>query len=264
MSTIVKHQRLSVQRALSALAVLPIKAQQRLLMVAIGWVFVAFLEAVAYSILAFAIVYHWSPKWVLISAGVAVFVTVLVNRSGYLTGVRLAGDLFSVLGHALSRTKLSWFNNAHRSQVVTIAGQGIPEFMSIPAHQLQNFLHAPFMPLFLTIGMGLLAGIKVALVALILLVLSLLSQYLSQRMLVRIDAKRHKAQANTAQATLELIEHMDLLRSTVGATQAIKRVETRWQGQETVLKATNNASAIAVDSRKRHHRRSAPWTGVPA
>ena len=52
---------------------------------------------------------------------------------------------------------------------------------------IANLLHAPFMPLFLTIGIGLLAGAGVAFVALGLLLLSLFAQFLAQRALMHID-----------------------------------------------------------------------------
>ena len=77
--------------------------------------------------MAFAIVNQWSPSWVLISAIVAILVTVVVTRAGF-TGVRLAGDLFAELGKSLARAKLSWFTNEQRAQIKTIAGQ---EFLGL-------------------------------------------------------------------------------------------------------------------------------------
>lgn len=245
MSTIIETGTIesSKQNLVSAL---PPIARRRLIMVGIGWIIVAALEATAYTILAFSIANHWSPKWILVSAGAAIIVTVLVNRSGYLTGVRLAGDLFAALGQSLSRTKLSWFTTEHRAQVATIAGQSIPGFMSIPAHQLQNFLHAPCLPLFLVFGMGMLGGIEIALVAAILLILSLVAQFLSQRALGRADAKRHDTEANTSAATLELVDHIELLRTAAGPVRAIERIEHRWDTQEKALTSTNQAAAVAV------------------
>lgn len=225
---------------------LPSVARRRLMSVGIGWIVVAALEAVAYTVLAFGIVYHRPPIWIMISAGIAIVATVLVNRSGYLTGVRLAGDLYAALGQSLARTKLSWFTNEHRTQVATIAGQGIPGFMSIPAHQLQIFLHAPCIPLFLVFGLGLLAGVKVALVAVVLLVLSLTIQVLSQQVLSRADAKRHKAEANASEATLEWVDHIELLRTAAGPIRAIERLEQRWRVQENMLRNTNKSSATAI------------------
>ncbi|MFE1719797.1 acinetobactin export ABC transporter permease/ATP-binding subunit BarB, partial [Acinetobacter baumannii] len=192
-------------------SMLPRAAKQKLIIVGIGWIIVAAIEAIAYTVLAFAIVNQWSPSWVLISAIAAILVTVIVTRAGFLTGVRLAGDLFAELGKSLARAKLSWFTNEQRAQIKTIAGQGIPGFMSIPAHQLQTFLHAPFMPLFLTIGIGLLAGAGVAFVALGLLLLSLFAQFLAQRALMHIDKKRNTADLAASQATLELVDHVELL-----------------------------------------------------
>lgn len=225
---------------------LPAIARRRLMTVGVGWIAVAVLEAIAYTALALGIVNQWSPKWVLVTACAAIFATVLVNRSGYLTGVRLAGDLYAALGQALSRTKLSWFTNEHRAQVATIAGQGIPGFMSIPAHQLQKFLHAPCIPLFLIFGIGMVAGLTLALVAAALLILSLIVQFLSQRALSRADNNRHKAEASTAEATLELVDHMELLRTAAGPKRAIARIEQRWCIQEDTLKSTNHAAAMAV------------------
>ncbi|MGQ7173741.1 hypothetical protein ACUOCP_53560, partial [Escherichia sp. R-CC3] len=60
-----------------------------------GWIIVAAIEAIAYTVLAFAIVNQWSPSWVLISAIAAILVTVIVTRAGFLTGVRLAGKVIT-------------------------------------------------------------------------------------------------------------------------------------------------------------------------
>ncbi|WCN09919.1 ABC transporter ATP-binding protein [Marinomonas mediterranea] len=225
---------------------LPTAARQRIINVSLGWILVAGLEAFAYTILAVALINHWSPFWVCTSAGLAVFVTVIVNRAGYLTGVRLAGDLYSALGHALARTKLSWFDNDHRAQIARIAGQGIPGFMSIPAHQLQRFLHAPLLPACLILGIGYVAGIKTAFAAGILLALSLLAQFFSQRALKRADTKRHQNENQTTAATLEFVDHLELLRSAAGPIGAIERISKRWQAQEKELAKTNLASALAI------------------
>lgn len=107
---------------------LPRAAKQKLIIVGIGWIIVAAIEAIAYTVLAFAIVNQWSPSWVLISAIAAILVTVIVTRAGFLTGVRLAGDLFAELGKSLARAKLSWFTNEQRAQIKTIAGQ---EFLGL-------------------------------------------------------------------------------------------------------------------------------------
>ena len=230
----------------SPLLALPASARHRLLNVSLGWILVAGLEAFAYTVLALGIANHWPPLWVLTSASLAILATVLVNRSGYLTGVRLAGDLYTALGHALAQTKLSWFTNDHRSKIASMAGQGIPGFMSIPAHQLQSFLHAPCLPLCLVIGIGAVAGLNVALIACVLLAISLVVQFLSQRALKRADAQRHTAQSNTSAATLEFVDHIELLRTAAGPVRAIERLEQRWETQEQALTKTNLASALAI------------------
>ncbi|MCH7308433.1 ABC transporter ATP-binding protein/permease [Acinetobacter sp. NIPH 1852] len=224
---------------------LPPAARHKLIAVGMGWVFVAAIEAIAYTVLAFAMVYHWSPIGVVISAIVAILVTVMVTRAGFLTGVRLAGDLFEELGRSLARAKLSWFSNEQRTQVAAMAGQGIPGFMSVPAHQLQTFLHAPFMPLFLLVGIALLAGLRTALVALVLVLLSLLAQFLAQRSLMRTDEKRNRVDLAASQATLELVDHIELLRTAAGPVGAVQRIEHRWQEQEETLFRINRAAAFA-------------------
>jgi len=226
--------------------VLPASARRRLWRIGVAWVLVAALEAAAYTVLALAIAHHRGIGAVLLSAAVALLVTVLVTRAGFFSGARLAGDLYTALAQALARAKLSWFTEAHRAQVGLMAGRGIPGFMSIPAHQLQTFLHAPFMPLFLLPGMAYLTGFTVAAIAASLLLLSLGMQYLAQRALARADGGRHDADQAVTQATLELVDHLELLRTAAGPQRALARIEARWGTQEGALAATNRAAATAT------------------
>lgn len=235
-------------KAASSLAVraLPRAARRRLWLIGTGWVLVAALEAAAYTVLAMAIAGRAPAVPVLLAAAVSVLVTVLVTRAGFMSGARLAGDLHAALGEALARARLSWFTDEHRAQVVMMAGHGIPGFMSVPAHQLQGFLHAPLMPLFLLVGMTWLGGPAAAGVAAGLLTLSLLLQYLAQRALARADAGRHAADQGAAQATLELMDHLELLRTAAGPVRALERIAQRWRAQEGALAATNRAAAGAT------------------
>ncbi|MGO2133499.1 MAG: ABC transporter, partial [Halomonas sp.] len=226
--------------------ILPVTARRRLWLIGFGWVIVAALEAAAYTVLALAIAEHHVEGPVLLAAAVAVLATVLVTRAGFISGARLAGDLYDALGQALARARLSWFSDEHRAQVALMAGRGIPGFMSIPAHQLQTFLHAPLMPLFLLAGVAWLAGPGTAGVAAGLLSLSLLMQYLAQRTLARADAGRHAAEQGAAQATLELIDHLELLRTAAGPQRALERIEHRWRTQERALASTNRSAVAAT------------------
>lgn len=230
----------------STTQVLLLTAYRRLWLIAFGWVIVAALEAIAYTILALAIARHHTAGPVLLAAAVAVLATVLVTRAGFFSGARLAGDLYAALGQALARARLSWFTDEHRAQVSMMAGRSIPSFMAIPAHQLQTFLHAPLMPLFLLVGLTWLAGLGTAGVAAGLLVLSLLVQYLAQRALARADAGRHAADQGAAQSALELVDHLELLRTAAGPQRALERIENRWRIQEAALAATNRATAGAT------------------
>ncbi|RDF48901.1 ABC transporter, partial [Acinetobacter baumannii] len=73
----------------------------------------------AYTVLEFAIFNQWSPSWYLISAIVAILVTVIVTRTGFLTGVGLAGDIFAEVGTFLARDTLSWITNEQPAQIKT-------------------------------------------------------------------------------------------------------------------------------------------------
>jgi len=229
----------------SPVQMLPPSARRRLWRIGLAWILVAALEATAYTMLAVAIAEHLGAGLVLLAAAVALLATVLVTRAGFFSGARLAGDLYAALGQALARARLSWFTDAHRTQVALVAGRGIPGFMSIPAHQLQTFLHAPLMPLFLLAGIAWLAGLAAAVVAASLLALSLWVQYRAQRALARADHGRHAADQGAAQATLELVDHLELLRTATGPQGALARIETRWRTQEGVLATTNRAAATA-------------------
>ncbi|WP_315903238.1 ABC transporter ATP-binding protein [Photobacterium sp. TY1-4] len=226
--------------------VFPAHARRRLLWISLGWCLVAALEAAAYTVLAWAIATQQSPEWVVFTASVTVLATIWVTRAGFFSGVRLAGDLFATLGQALGQAKLSWFTDAHRTQVAMLAGRGIPGFMSIPAHQLQTFLHAPLIPLFLVAGIAWLTGPGVALGVGCLLTLSLVIQFKAQRALSQADKKRHDADKGTAQATIEFVDHLELLRTTAGPVRAIARLEQQWQTQENVLAGTTRAAARAT------------------
>ncbi|ENQ3161573.1 ATP-binding cassette domain-containing protein [Pseudomonas aeruginosa] len=230
----------------SPMAALPLPARQRLGWVALGWIAVAVLEAAAYTVLAGAIAGRQPPGSVLLAAAAAMLATVLVTRAGFFCGARLAGDLYAALGQALARARLSWFTDAHRARVTLMAGRGIPGFMSIPAHQLQSFLHVPLMPLFLLAGMAWLAGPGAAGVAAILLALSLLAQVRAQRALASADAGRHDADQGAARATMELVDHLELLRTAAGPGRALLRIEQGWHAQEAALAATNRAAAGAT------------------
>jgi len=235
----------STPQAQSASAV-PAAARRRLRWIALGWAGVAVLEAAAYTVLALAIAHHYAPAWVLTCAAITIVATVLVQRAGFFSGARLAGDLYAALGVALARAKLSWFTDAQRARIATLASQGIPGFMRVPAHQLQTFLHAPLLPLLLLPGIALLAGAGMAALAAVLLALSLGAQFLAQRALSRVDAQRNAAEQAAAQATLELTNHLELLRTAAGPQRAVARIKQRWREQEQALAATNRAAALAT------------------
>ncbi|MFD7552246.1 ATP-binding cassette domain-containing protein [Streptomyces sp. NPDC059816] len=225
---------------------LPAAAKRRLILISFGWVLVAVAEASAYTALARALANGEPPPLVLGAAGVAVATTVLVSRSGYLTGARLAGDLYDALGTAFARAKLSWFTESNRALIGTVAGRAIPTLMSVPTHQLQTFVLSPLIPLLLLVGIGIVSGPSAMLFVGVLLALAFLAQSLAQRALARADAGRGDAEQAAAAASLEFVDHLELLRTAAGSDRAVARLAATWQAQQAALARTNNASAPAA------------------
>lgn len=234
------------QNILHSNSAIPQSAKNRLYRVAVGWGLVALFEATAYTYLAISIVEQASPLNVILAAVLTVIVTVLVTRSGFLSGAKLAGDLYSAVGHSLSKAKLAWFTDQHRTKLTQLAERGIPGFMAIPAHQLQTFIHAPLLPIFLVIGIGVVAGGEIALLSAVLLLVALLVQYKAQNYLSRSDSDRHDADVQATKSTLELIDHLELLRSTAGPERSIERIEQSWRAQEKIHSAINRTASIAT------------------
>lgn len=230
----------------ASLDFLPVASQQRLAKVSMGWLVVAVLEAVGYTTLAYAIIHHLSPLATVMTSLLAVIMTVLVSRQGYLTGVKLAADLYHGLGNALAIAKLSWFTQANRNNVSLIATQSIPKLMSVPAHQLQMLIYTPMLPLLLIGGMAIMVDIKLALVAFILLLVSFAIQFYGQSLLGKSDTDRHHTELTSNEATLELVEHLELLRTSAGINETVTRIYQQWQRQENHFDKINHSAAIAI------------------
>ncbi len=79
-----------------------------------------------------------------------------------------------------------------------------------------------------------------------LLAVSLAAQTLAQRALSRADERRHEAELAATQSTLELTDHLELLRTAAGPTRSIERIERSWRNQEAALARTNLAAAPAT------------------
>ncbi|MBY6306150.1 ATP-binding cassette domain-containing protein [Streptomyces clavuligerus] len=225
---------------------LPGAARRRLTRIAFGWALVAVAEAAAYTTLTWAIADGQPPGPVLGAAGAAVATTVLVSRAGYLTGARLAGDLYDTLGTTFARARLSWFTETNRALVRTVAGRAIPTLMSVPAHQLQTFILPPLIPLLLLAGVGIVGGPSAMLFVGALLAVAFVAQSLAQRALARADADRGDAEQAAAAAALEFVDHLELLRTAAGPERAVARLMATWQAQEAAFARTNNASAPAT------------------
>ncbi|MBF4247709.1 ABC transporter, partial [Vibrio anguillarum] len=93
---------MTYQNTPSSKSNIPVSAKYRLYRVGSGWVLVAALEALTYTVLALSLVKQAPPLGVISTAIIAILVTVLVTRSGFLSGAQLAGDLYSAVGQSLS------------------------------------------------------------------------------------------------------------------------------------------------------------------
>ncbi|MGI2015228.1 ABC transporter ATP-binding protein [Shewanella oncorhynchi] len=221
-------------------------AIKHLIPVACGWAVAAILEAACYIQLALAIIEQQSPQIVLFIAAITILTTIQASRSGFWAGARLANALYSALGATMQQAKLSWFTPSIRTLLIETVSRSIPGFMSIPAHQFQVFIHAPLIPLYITFGIGLIGGIPLVMMLASLLLISFVIQSMAQRALARADMDRNNAELATNQSTLELIDHVELLRTAAGYNRATERLEQNWQAQEIALGRTNRAAAIAT------------------
>ncbi|WP_217132463.1 ABC transporter ATP-binding protein [Leucobacter chinensis] len=222
------------------------KTRNRLTVIALGWVFVALSEAAAYTVLALCIVQSRGPGMVIAMSLIALMITVLVQRSGYLTGAKLAGDLFERLGEALAETRLSWFTERNRSLVTGVASRVIPSMMSVPAHTLQTFIVAPLVPLLLVGGIAFTVRPSAALWVGTGLLVALGAQYVAQRSLARADRGRAACDEAVAMSAAELLEHRELLRAMAGPERASERLHAAQHDQRELLRRVNRASALAT------------------
>lgn len=224
---------------------LPTSATRRLTVIGLGWMLAALIESAAYTVLAISIRDRGSVAIVLTVALVSVMTTVLISRAGYLDGARLAGDLYAGIGRGLASAKLSWFTAEHRAVVTNAAGRGVPSLMAVPAHQLQTLICTPLIPAFLVGAVAFVSG-TIAVPLALLLVLALLGQMCAQRRLQRADSQRSALEQTATQSTLELVNHLELLRTAAGPVRSIDRAVEVWTRQEEAMARTNHAAASAT------------------
>ncbi|GAA2846258.1 ABC transporter family protein [Leucobacter komagatae] len=225
---------------------MPPVARRRVRGVALGWAGAALAEAAAYLALALAIRDGLPVFRVIALAAVAMVATVVVSRAGYLSGARLAGDLYAEMGRVLARAKLSWFTAANRAVVTTAAGRSVPTFMGVPAHLLQTLVLSLLLPVALVAAVAIVGGYAMAGLVLLLLSAALVAQVIAQRFLAAADASRHAAEGQATAATLELVERLELLRTAAGPARALERAEQAWRSGEDAMSKTNRAAAPAT------------------
>lgn len=224
----------------------PTVVKRKIASISLGWVLVAFTEAAAYTTLGASIARQQGPAWVLVTAVVAIAVTVVVSRSGYITGAGLAADLYRAVGETFSRAKLSWFTESNRALAGDVAGRTIPSLMSVPAHQLQTLLVAPLLPVLLVIGVWIVGDGWLAAVVAVLIGVAFAAQVGAQRSLARADAARGRSEHEAHESAFEFLDHLELLRSALGNRHAVDRLTDRWEAQEQALRNTNRATATAT------------------
>lgn len=228
------------------LSVLRNSAFKKLIPVSLGWCAVALLESLSYITIALAILKQW-PLTLIIAIGVlTITLTVLVTRAGFHVGANLTSELYDAVYERLARIKVTWFTTANRAQLLSLTTQQIPRLMSIPAHQLQHFIHAPLLPFIITIAMFWIGDYQIALILGTLLLTSFFIHYHAQRALAKTDHLRSQTEVAATKSVLELVDHIELLRTAGGCKRASERVELIWAEQDKALAQTNKASALAT------------------
>ncbi|MFQ3191026.1 MAG: ATP-binding cassette subfamily B protein [Paraglaciecola sp.] len=221
-------------------------AFKKLIPVSLGWCAVALLESFSYIAIAFAILKQWPLELTIAIGLLTILLTVVVTRAGFHVGATLTSAIYDVVYQMLKRIKVTWFTTANRAQLLSLTTQQIPRFMSIPAHQLQHFIHAPLLALIITIAMFWISGYQVALLLGFLLTLSLFIQYHAQRALAKTDQVRSQTEVAVTTSVLELVDDIELLRCASGCQQATQRVELAWTTQDNAIAQTNKAAALAT------------------
>lgn len=232
-------------RIIRALGI-PLSGRGRLIRLTIFWSLAALIEAFVYIGLTIAIRDRQAPPMVLVLATLALVVTVLVARAGFLTGARWAGDLYATMGQTLARAKIAWFTATRHELITRAAGQSIPALMAIPAHLLQTLVLSSLIPIVLVIGVIWTHGIWWAVTIFVLTAAAFFAQVISQRFLARSDAVRHQAETVTAQRTIEFVEHLELLRAAAGPHAALSRLADAWDNHEQAVARTTRAASRAV------------------
>ncbi|WP_028357866.1 ATP-binding cassette domain-containing protein [Brackiella oedipodis] len=212
----------------------------------IGWVLVALIEAVFYVMLANAIIKQQTPLIILGLAILCIALTTVVARSGYLSGVKVAGTLYEGLEQTLNFAKLSWFNLENQSKINSMATQGVLFLMSVPAHSLQLFVHALCLPIFITIGMVLVLNVQVALVSLLILALTFCLQWIGQKRLLALAQEQEHASETINQATTAFIDNIEQRRSELGMSKSVSQLQDIWLAKQAVANKLAKATAFAV------------------
>lgn len=225
---------------------IPSRHRRSLCAIGLGWALSALCVAGATTALALALMRTVEPWTVALSAALAAAVTIVVSRAGYLAGARLAGSLYGVIGDAFTTARLSWFSESNRQLTSAVAGRGIPQLMGLPAHQLQSFLVAPLLPILLAGGATAVFGWRLAAVLTGLLAAAFIVQLGAQVALRRADRDRHAAERVAADASLELVEHLELLRSGAGVAGALARFDAGWSRQARAAGRTSRAASLAT------------------
>ena len=184
---------------MSLYAVLKDHAFKKLIPVSLGWCAVALLESLSYIAIACAILKQWPSELIIILGILTVISTSMVTNAGFHTGAKLAGSIYNIVSTILSRIKVTWFTTHNRSQLLKLNTQHIPGFMSIPAHQLQNFIHAPLVPIIITIALFSIVNYQVGLlVCKFALFVIIFRQYRAQQALAKqISKKFNRSRSHT-------------------------------------------------------------------
>lgn len=228
------------------IALVPKSIHSLLLKISLGWILVALIESIFYITLCLSILYQKIPLEILMLALLYIIFTTIVARNGYLTGVKVAGVLYQGLEHTLSTAKLSWFCLETQAKVNSMTSEKIPFLMSLPAHQLQTFIHALFLPIFITLGIAIFWGTKIATIVTIALISAFGIQLFGQKFLKKAAQSQETLNNGINQKIITFIENIEVQRSYVGMSASTRQLEQAWKENENILVKLNFGSTIAT------------------
>ncbi|WP_439236614.1 ATP-binding cassette domain-containing protein [Lonepinella koalarum] len=219
---------------------------QRFSLPVLLWAGVALLETLFYFALINALAQQSGFATVLCLAVICVLFTTLAGRFGYLSGVKLAGDLYQGLEQVLRNAKLSWFSLANQAKASSMAAEKILFLMSLPAHQMQTFVYASLFPILISGGVIYAFGWQIGLLVIVSLIIAFALQLVGQRTLQGLEQQRQQLQQQLDEQSLQFVDNLAFWRSVRGMQHAGAGLNALWYNNATLLTKLNRLASIMI------------------